>query len=196
MNRFFFQIKNSSKNNNNKAIFRYKYLVKNDIFLRKLCYYCSSNIPLWCDGDIEFYWKIVDIYERSNARLFKEIKFHLPIDLNLSERIQILEEFCDVILGDNFTYSCAIYEKIDEQGFLVNSYSNIIFNQRIIDEHLRTESTYFKRFNPKNNKLGGAKKDTLTNSKSWLNKARGELIRIINSHLPPNNILQNFFPGK
>lgn len=196
MNEFFFQVTNGSKNKGNKSIYRYKYLTKKDIFSRKLCYYNSFNLPLWCDDDVEFYWKILDRYERNNSRLFKEIKFHLPIQLDLNTKKKVLEDFCQLILKDRFTYSYAIYEKYGEGSLLLNSYACIIFNQRIIDGHNRSLANHFKRYNPNNIKLGGAKKDTQTNSKSWLDTTRKELNKIIEFYLTKNNIDREMFYGK
>lgn len=182
------QIKNGSKNKGNSSYSKYLYLTKKDVKNRKLCVVKSKNIPIWANEDIIFFWKTLDSNERSNARIYKELKFTIPIELPINEREKIVIDICNKLFTDKFTYSYAIYEKYNSYNDSIISFVDLIFSQRINDNISRTSKKYFSRFNNKNPKLGGAKKDVISNSKNWLINTRKEVSNTINFYLEKNNI--------
>lgn len=188
MTNYHCSIENGSKNKGNLSINKYLYLTKKDANNRNLLIFRSGNMPKWTNNDPYFFWKNLDKYERSNSRLYKEIKFLLPSLLSLEDNKNLVDKLCDNLLDNRFPFSYSIYEKIDDKGNLLNIYADIIFNQRINDEIERNVENHFKRFNKNNPELGGARKDTISNTKKWLNNVRTEIANLINLFLNENSI--------
>ena len=42
----------------------------------------SSNMPEWAEDDAHSYWEAADEHERANGRLFREVEFALPVELD------------------------------------------------------------------------------------------------------------------
>ena len=46
----------------------------------------SENMPEWAEEDPRSYWEAADLHERVNGRLFREVEFALPRELNEGEQ--------------------------------------------------------------------------------------------------------------
>ena len=49
----------------------------------------SENMPEWAEDDPRSYWEAADEYERANGRLFREVEFALPRELNESDQVEL-----------------------------------------------------------------------------------------------------------
>ena len=53
----------------------------------------SGNMPKWAEDDPRSYWAAADEYERANGRLYREVQFALPKELNEAERRELASGF-------------------------------------------------------------------------------------------------------
>ena len=52
-----------------------------------------GNMPEWAEDDPGSYWSAADQYERSNGRLYSEVQFALPKELNEAGRREAASNF-------------------------------------------------------------------------------------------------------
>lgn len=125
----------------------------------ELIYKNYGNLPKWAKKPSD-YWKAADRHERKNGNAYYEFEIALPNELPLKENIKIIEQMIDNHIGKNKAYSYAIHEK---KAALNNEISqphvHLMFSEKIQDDFYRDEKVFFSRANPKDPKLGGAKKD-------------------------------------
>jgi len=121
----------------------------------------SSNLPLWAKDQKKF-WGAVDDNERANARLFSELEFALPVELDQEKQLNLVRSFAQERLPKQ-PYTFAIHEGKGE-----NPHCHLIYSERMDDGIQRTEKTFFKRANPKKPELGGAKKNRSLKEKAFL----------------------------
>ena len=112
----------------------------------------SMNMPSGGLNDPADFWRAADDHERANARLFTEVEFSLPVELDASKQLQLVRDFAKEILPDE-PLSFAIHE-----GKGANPHCHLIFSQRGLDGHERNRETFFKRANKKKPELGGTAK--------------------------------------
>ena len=53
----------------------------------------SGNMPEWAEDDPRKYWAAADAGERANGRLYREVEFALPRELNAAERVEVASSF-------------------------------------------------------------------------------------------------------
>ena len=53
----------------------------------------SENMPEWAEDDPRSYWEAADEHERVNGRLFREVEFALPRELNEGDQVELAREF-------------------------------------------------------------------------------------------------------
>ena len=53
----------------------------------------SENMPEWAKDDPRSYWEATDEHERVNGRLFREVEFALPRELNEGDQVELAREF-------------------------------------------------------------------------------------------------------
>ena len=53
----------------------------------------SENMPEWAKDDPRSYWEAADEHERVNGRLFREVEFALPRELNEGGQVELAREF-------------------------------------------------------------------------------------------------------
>ena len=53
----------------------------------------SDNMPEWAEDDPRSYWEAADQHERVNGRLFREVEFALPKELNEGDQVEMAREF-------------------------------------------------------------------------------------------------------
>lgn len=144
----------------------------------------SQNMPGWAKDDPAAFWQAADKYERANGNTYRQIIAALPVELTREQQVELVREFVQKHLASH-TVTFAIHENA---AFLAtalgdnfdgehvpqkNPHVHIIFSERLNDGIERPAEQYFRRYNPKQPELGGAKKD-----RSWSNLDRSEKLRI------------------
>ena len=127
----------------------------------------SGHMPEWAEEDPHAYWEAADAGERSNGRLFREVEFALPTELDEGERGELACEFAGFLTDEErLPYTLAIH-----RGGGENPHCHLVISERSNDGLERTAETWFKRYNGKNPERGGARKVS-TASKEWLQSTR------------------------
>jgi hypothetical protein len=137
-----------------------------------------GNMPEWAMNHHD-YWKAADQYERSNGRLYKEIEFALPVELNPEEMKKAAQDFAEYLTGkERLPYTFAIH--INDPG---NPHCHLMISERANDGIERSPEVWFSRANSKAPEKGGAKKTTSLMPKEWLLDTRSAWERIANQTL-------------
>ena len=127
----------------------------------------SGHMPGWAEEDPHAYWEAADTHERANGRLFREVEFALPTELDEGERREVALEFAQFLTsGERLPYTLAIH-----RGGGENPHCHLVISERSNDGLERTAETWFKRYNGKASERGGARKVS-TSSKEWLQNTR------------------------
>ena len=127
----------------------------------------SGHMPGWAAEDPHAYWEAADAHERANGRLFREVEFALPTELDEGERRELALEFAQSLTaGERLPYTLAIHRGRGE-----NPHCHLVISERSNDGLERTAETWFKRYNGKVPEQGGARKVS-TSSKEWLTSTR------------------------
>ena len=130
----------------------------------------NQNLPRWAESAVDFFDKS-DIYERSNARSYREFELALPNELSHEQNKQLVEDFIAKHIGNNKVWAYAIHEKAAAFDPGQNQiHAHIMFSDRIVTDGMdkcKPASKFFKRPNAKNPEKGGYAKDrTLSASKA------------------------------
>ncbi|MCM8854654.1 MAG: MobA/MobL family protein [Candidatus Thiodiazotropha sp.] len=150
----------------------------------KLVYAESGNMPTWAEGFHPLYWEAADSYERSNGKLFYELEFSLPVELEEEEQIGLAQAFAQHIaekpsdLARALPYTLAIHRGNGE-----NPHAHLIVSERGNDGIERDPQHWFKRADPDNPERGGAKKTRALQPKRWLEEVRAEWAEMQNGWL-------------
>ena len=127
----------------------------------------SGHMPGWAEEDPHAYWEAADAHERANGRLFREVEFALPTELDEGERRELALEFAQFLTDrERLPYTLAIHRGEGE-----NPHCHLVMSERANDGLERTAATWFKRYNGKAPEQGGARKVS-TSSKEWLGSTR------------------------
>ena len=127
----------------------------------------SGHMPGWAEADPHAYWEAADAHERANGRLFREVEFALPTELDEGERRELALEFAQFLTDrERLPYTLAIH-----RGGGENPHCHLVISERSNDGLERTAETWFKRYNGKAPEQGGARKVS-TSSKEWLQSTR------------------------
>ena len=127
----------------------------------------SGHMPEWAEEAPHAYWEAADAGERANGRLFREVEFALPTELDEGERRELALEFAQCLTGEErLPYTLAIHRGEGE-----NPHCHLVISERANDGVERTAETWFKRYNGKAPEQGGARKVS-TSSKEWLQSTR------------------------
>lgn len=164
-------VKTGSRKNGQSAKAKSDYIQRENKYSRdkdEVVYTQSGNMPDWVEKPSEF-WDASDLYERSNATLFREVEFALPTELTVEQQKKLAGSFADHLTGKlNLTYTLAIHA-----GNGDNPHCHLMISERINDGISRTPDKWFKRYNSKEPEKGGAKKaDIASRRKDWLNDTR------------------------
>lgn len=139
----------------------------------------SGNMPEWAAADPSQYWKAADQHERANGRLFKELEFALPVELNLEDQAKLAKEFADhVTASEKLPYSLAIHA-----GKGSNPHCHLMISERQNDGLRRAGDQWFRRYNPKQPEKGGARKTESLKPSEWLESTREDWARLANQAL-------------
>ena len=150
-----------------------------------------GNLPSFAENDPSHFWKSADKYEAENGRLYIQIEFALPRELNEQQQIELAKKFTDTICNTdtyNLPYTLAIHKgEYDHKGKKSKSdptpHCHLIISERGIDNIDRTAELFFKRANTKNPANGGAKKIREIKSKEWLKDTRELWANLANQSL-------------
>ena len=129
-----------------------------------------GNMPKWAEDDPGKYWEAADEHERANGRLYSEVQFALPKELNEDERREAASSFAErVCSGERLPYTLAIH-----RGGATgeNPHAHLMFSERGHDGIERDAEQWFKRHNAKAPEKGGARKSRAAKAGDWLEKTR------------------------
>ena len=148
----------------------------------------NCNMPLFAqENPIEF-WKKCEEHERMNSNLFREIEFSLIHELSVEENIELATKFAQDIFNKDYVYSLAVHSKKSNNNDIENIHCHIMFSERKLDGIKRNSELFFRRFNPKNAELGGARKNEEWNKFSKLYEIRQKWEEIANKKLKEKNL--------
>lgn len=154
---------------------------------QKADHIASGNMPKWAEDDPLLYWKSADRYERANGKLYHQIEFSLPVEIDFQSKIKVSENFAKRVseqindIDGKLPYHLVIH---DADGH--NPHCHLLLSERANDNIDRTEETWFKRFNPSDPSLGGAKKTRDLQPKQWLLNVREAWAEYANEALANN----------
>ncbi len=172
-------VKIGSKGESHSAGSKCAYITRTEAYAKKsdeCAYTASGNMPKWPKTnprqDPAHYWKAADNYERNNGRLYREVEFALPRELNLDQQKALCHAFAERLgtldKGEKLPFTFAIHTDKDNH----NPHCHLMLSERINDGIPRNASTWFKRANPKEPKKGGAIKSQELKGKQWLEPTR------------------------
>lgn len=144
----------------------------------EVAYIEHGNIPRFATNNPQQYWAAADRYERENGRLFRQVEFALPIELNREQQIALAHKFATTITGkEAMPYTLAIHKgEYDHQGKKTdtpeNPHVHLIISERANDGIERNAETWFKRANKQQPEKGGAAKSKSMESRDWLMETR------------------------
>ena len=130
----------------------------------------SGNMPEWAEDDPQKYWAAADAGERANGRLYREVEFALPRELNKRERVEVASSFAKKLTGEErLPYTLAVHRGGEDGG---NPHAHLMFSERTNDGIERSAAQWFKRYNAQDPEKGGARKSTATKPREWLENTR------------------------
>ena len=177
---------NNSKNHEEYILREGNFDKKNDLEYKEY-----GNIPDFVKKDPIKFWKSAEKYERKNGVVYREFEIALPVEFTREQNIELVKEFVEKELGRDYVYTFAIHKpKSSTKQGLDQPHTHIMFCDRKLDGIERTEKEFFKRYNVKNPKLGGARKDIEWQTKEKLLDLRKDWEIILNNHLEKNSIYQ------
>ena len=127
-------------------------------------------MPEWAKEDPRSYWEAADEHERVNGRLFREVEFALPRELNEGDQVELAREFASKLAnadGERLPYTLAVHRGKGE-----NPHAHLMISERANDGIERSREQWFKRYNSKEPEKGGARKSMATRPKDWLEQTR------------------------
>lgn len=189
------QAKIGSKAEGDSAGAKCAYITRTEAYKNKadeLAYTASGNMPKWPktnpQNDPSHYWKAADIYERGNGRLYREIEFALPRELNLEEQKALCHAYAEKLgtlgKGEKLPFTFAIHTDPVNH----NPHCHLMISERINDGIPRNASTWFKRANTATPAKGGALKSQELKGNQWL-VPRRELLAVMTNEALKNAAL-------
>ena len=133
-----------------------------------------GNMPAWAQDDPRTYWAAADEHERANGRLYREIQFALPSELDAGQRRELAGRFAAQLTeAERLPYTLAIHKgEAETPDKPDNPHAHLMFSERVNDGIERSAEQWFKRHNPKSPEQGGAKKSRAAMPKEWLEQTR------------------------
>ena len=134
----------------------------------------SGNMPEWAEEDSHAYWEAADEHERVNGRLYREVEFALPNELDEGERRELALDFAQSLtVKERLPYTLAIHRGLsDKPEKPDNPHCHLMISERMNDGMDRTPETWFKRYNRANPEKGGALKSRSCLPVEWLENTR------------------------
>lgn len=135
-----------------------------------LVFVSHQNYPKWASNPADFH-QAADLYERANARLYREIVVALPRELSRDRQLGLVTKWAESEIGKSHPFTIAVHSPLALDG-KPNTHAHIMFSDRTLDGVDRDPKLFFKRANSQNPELGGAAK-----SKDWNRKQKVVEIR-------------------
>ena len=113
----------------------------------------SENMPEWAEDDPRSYWEAADEHERVNGRLFREVEFALPRELNEGDQVELAREFAAKLTiagGERLPNTLAVHRGKGE-----NPHAHLMISERANDGIERDAAQWFRRYNGKAPGEGG-----------------------------------------
>ena len=138
-----------------------------------LLYTVSGHMPVWAEPQPSRYWAAADLYERANGKLFYQVEFALPIELNALLQIELVRAFAERLTrqpndaAGPLPYTLAIHS-----GNGANPHCHLLISERANDGIERDAAHWFKRADPHYPERGGAAKTRTLQPKEWLLQVR------------------------
>ena len=131
----------------------------------------SGHMPEWSEEEAPHaYWKAADEHERANGRLYSEVQFALPVELDEQQRRELAREFAQSLTGEErLPYTLAIHRGGRDGN---NPHAHLMFSERGNDGIERSVEQWFRRYNAKAPEKGGARKSRAAKAGDWLDKTR------------------------
>ena len=130
----------------------------------------SGHMPAWAEEDAHAYWEAADAHERANGRLYSEVVFALPVELDERQRRELAQEFTQSLTGEErLPYTLAIHRGGPNGE---NPHAHLMFSERGNDGIERSAEQWFRRYNAKAPERGGARKSRAGKAGDWLSKTR------------------------
>ena len=138
-----------------------------------------GNMPEWAKDDPHSYWEAADEHERANGRLYREVQFALPKELNEEQRRELASGFAKRLTeGERLPYTLAVHRGDGE-----NPHAHLMFSERPNDGIERGKEQWFKRYNAKAPEKGGTQKSRAAMPQAWLEDTRKAWAREANAAL-------------
>ena len=129
-----------------------------------------GNMPEWAQDAPRSYWEAADEHERANGRLYSEVQFALPKELNEAERREAASSFAGQLTGpEKLPYTMAIHRGGADGE---NPHAHLMYSERGQDGIERSAEQLFRRYNGKAPETGGARKSRAAKAGDWLDKTR------------------------
>ena len=131
-------------------------------------------MPAWAQDDPHAYWQAADAHERANGRLYSEVQFALPRELDASGRRELAGAFAERVCGgERLPSTLALHKgEAETPDKPDNPHAHLMFSERGNDGIARSEEQWFKRHNPTAPERGGARKSRAAKAGDWLDKTR------------------------
>ena len=129
-----------------------------------------GHMPAWAQDDPRAYWEAADEHERANGRLYSEVQFALPRELDAGARRELAGAFAaQVCAGERLPYTLALHRGGPDGE---NPHAHLMFSERGNDGIARSAAQWFKRHNPTAPAQGGARKSRAAKAGDWLATTR------------------------
>jgi MobA/MobL family len=155
-----------------------------------LVYTNTRNLPAWAGGDPCRYFQEAERSERApgaqeryRGSAFEEWKILLPNTLGHGANMDLMRDLIDVIAGDRLPITYAFHDPQALQGTAQQPHLHLLMSARQTDEHERTPSQHFTRYNARHPAQGGAKKDPAFWHKGAVKAWRVTISDVLNVHL-------------
>ena len=133
-----------------------------------------GHMPAWAQDDPHAYWQAADAHERANGRLYSEVQFALPRELDASGRRALAGAFAERVCGgERLPYTLALHKgEAETPDKPDNPHAHLMFSERGNDGIARSAEQWFKRHNPTAPERGGARKSRAAKAGDWLDTTR------------------------
>ena len=133
-----------------------------------------GHMPAWAQDDPHAYWQAADAHERANGRLYSEVQFALPRELDASGRRALAGAFAERVCGgERLPSTLALHKgEAETPDKPDNPHAHLMFSERGNDGIARSEEQWFKRHNPTAPERGGARKSRAAKAGDWLDTTR------------------------
>lgn len=163
-------LSNGSKSQGASGATRAAYVMREQEFAHRkdeLVYTESAHLPEWAK-DAQDFWRTADLYERANARVYREVEIALPRELNRDAQVALAHEFAqDLTRANHLPYTLAVHDKVGH-----NPHAHLLFSERRNDGVERDRHTHFRRANSEKPWKGGAPKVREMRGPEWVKSLR------------------------